>query len=302
MFVTRGWTAILARGSPPGTLAQLSVLQLPSSSPEAALAIGGQILSGPNAGHTLGGAGTFMKLVGWNADGLLFSPSADGNYYFLADPAGPAAGTNGVPVDDVFGATRTSCRSGWLSSSVPCFAAGTLIATLAGEAAVEDLKVGDVALTVAGDERPVIWVGQKMVRPAQHPRPQEVNPVRIRKGAFGENLPVRDLIVSPGHAVYVEGCADPRRASWSTAPPSYKRRWRASATSTSSSTPTTCCWPTACPARATSTTATAPPSPTVGRRSSCTAGWIPRAGKMPAPLGGRRPAIGRGAPRLARPG
>jgi hypothetical protein len=36
-----------------------------------------------------------------------------------------------------------------------------------------------------------------------------VNPVRIRRGAFGENLPARDLLVSPGHAVFVDGVLVP---------------------------------------------------------------------------------------------
>jgi hypothetical protein len=42
-----------------------------------------------------------------------------------------------------------------------------------------------------------------------HPTPAELNPVRVRRGAFGEGLPVRDLILSPGHAVFVDGVLVP---------------------------------------------------------------------------------------------
>jgi len=56
-----------------------------------------------------------------------------------------------------------------------------------------------------GATRPVIWIGSRKVRCGRRPGGQDVRPVRIRRGAFGEGLPHRDLVVSPGHAVLVEG-------------------------------------------------------------------------------------------------
>lgn len=91
----------------------------------------------------------------------------------------------------------------------PCFAEGTRILTARGEVLVEDLVVGDAALTVSGEARPVIWIGHRRVKVSGHPRSREVAPVRIRAGAFGERLPARDLRLSPGHAVYVEGVLIP---------------------------------------------------------------------------------------------
>jgi hypothetical protein len=93
-------------------------------------------------------------------------------------------------------------------SSVVCFAAGTRIAAARGEMPVEDLAEGDLVVTLSGSERtlePVTWIGYRRVDLASHPRRELVAPVRIRRGAFGENMPQRDVAVSPDHALFVDG-------------------------------------------------------------------------------------------------
>lgn len=86
----------------------------------------------------------------------------------------------------------------------PCFSSGTLICTDRGEILVQDLLVGDLAVTSSGVNVPVKWLGHRIVECRRHPRPHEVMPVRISAHAFGNNRPSRDLRVSPGHSICID--------------------------------------------------------------------------------------------------
>ncbi|GAB4069291.1 Hint domain-containing protein [Ancylobacter sonchi] len=89
-------------------------------------------------------------------------------------------------------------------SFVVCFLAGTMIATPTGEVAIETLKAGDLVLTADGATKPVRWLARQTVS-ARFADPLRVMPVRVRAGALGDNLPVRDLFVSVDHALLVDG-------------------------------------------------------------------------------------------------
>ena len=95
--------------------------------------------------------------------------------------------------------------------SVACFAEGTRLRTVRGEVAVERLAEGDVVVTALGRERVVRWMGHRTLAPSSHPRPWDVQPVRVLARAFGEGMPVRDLRLSPDHAVFVRGVLIPVR-------------------------------------------------------------------------------------------
>jgi len=142
---------------------------------------GGPIVDFPSPG--LGSTGKFMIL---SNGALTPGTTISGNYLFFStiDP-------------------------GYAPPPQPCFAEGSRIATVNGLVRVEDLAVGNEVLTLSGEARAIKWIGHATVHPARHPRPWEVNPVRVNAGAFGAGLPVQDLRLSPGHAVFVDGVLVP---------------------------------------------------------------------------------------------
>ncbi len=91
----------------------------------------------------------------------------------------------------------------------PCFARGTLIATPAGERAVEALEVGDRLVLARGGEAEIVWIGRRRVRIEAAEKPELQRPIRVTAGALGDGLPRRDLVVSPDHALFLDGVLVP---------------------------------------------------------------------------------------------
>ena len=78
-----------------------------------------------------------------------------------------------------------------------CFVAGTNITTDKGEVAVEDLREGMMVKTQHNGYQPIRWIGSHTEVGLAH-----YAPICIKAGAMGNT---RDLIVSPGHRMVLEG-------------------------------------------------------------------------------------------------
>lgn len=89
-----------------------------------------------------------------------------------------------------------------------CFVAGTAIRTPRGEVRVETLRPGDLVTTPDG-AAPVYWVGRRAYGGRFIAGNHLVLPIRIRRGALADDVPSRDLQVSPGHGVWCDGVLVP---------------------------------------------------------------------------------------------
>lgn len=86
--------------------------------------------------------------------------------------------------------------------SATCFLQGVHIDCEHGDAAVEDLNIGDRVRLADGSLAPIRWIGQQ-THFSLFADPLSALPVRIAAGALADGLPTRDLYLSPDHAVLV---------------------------------------------------------------------------------------------------
>ncbi len=110
----------------------------------------------------------------------------------------PAAGDAGV--SELWGGPAGAPQ---VIYRAPCFAAGTLIATPRGETPVDELQVRDLVTLATGVEAEIGWIGHRRVRGGAD------LPIRISRGALAIGMPRRDLIVSPDHALFLDGALVP---------------------------------------------------------------------------------------------
>lgn len=86
---------------------------------------------------------------------------------------------------------------------IPCFTPGMLIATPKGERAVEELKIGDRVITRDNGIQEIRWIGHRALDGRMLAANPHLKPVLVRKGALGDGLPERDMMVSPNHRLLV---------------------------------------------------------------------------------------------------
>ena len=105
-----------------------------------------------------------------------------------------------LSVTDAEGVTGTTT----IKAEAYCFLAGTSIATPSGPKNIEDLRAGDLVITAEGQEVAARWIGVQTVSTV-FADALRVLPIRIKAGALAQNVPSRDLLVSPDHALFIEG-------------------------------------------------------------------------------------------------
>ena len=163
--------------------------------------------AGAVSGVTAGDSFDFQSFTTINSDTVANGTLTISGSYNLSGVQTSGA----VQFTNYSGATtfsQSTDSQGGIILTATCYAAGTRLLTPTGERAVEDLREGDLILTQHGDAlvpSPVTWVGQLRVDLARHPRPETAAPIRIRRGAFADDIPHRDLLLSPEHCLFADG-------------------------------------------------------------------------------------------------
>jgi hypothetical protein len=113
------------------------------------------------------------------------------------------------PIDQVqlnevsFGEWGGFAQSSYDATSFVCFTPGTRIRTPTGEVPVQHLGVGDLVETVDRGPQPLIWLGDRTLHfPEAKGSPQ---PVEIKRGALGQGMPRKRLVLSPQHRILLSG-------------------------------------------------------------------------------------------------
>jgi Hint domain len=148
------------------------------------------------------------------------APQLDGTYDYIGEVSVPNVNSPGYIVYSLSAGqyyllTNTQIQGnqtvslGMVQSAasddmMACFFAGTRILVPSGEVSVESLKIGDIVLT--HDRRPVSirWVGRQTIS-RMFADDLRVLPIRIKAGSLMDCVPSRDLLVSPDHALLVDG-------------------------------------------------------------------------------------------------
>ena len=87
-------------------------------------------------------------------------------------------------------------------NTTPCYCPGTLILTSQGDVPVETLAIGDKVTTKSGDARAIKWIGRRSYGGRFVMGRKDILPICIKAGALDDDVPRRDLWISPHHAMY----------------------------------------------------------------------------------------------------
>ncbi|MGR3759221.1 Hint domain-containing protein [Roseobacteraceae bacterium NS-SX3] len=153
-------------------------------------------IGGTDGDRVDGGAGgddfDTLDLTGIDFDYASRTLDADGNSY-----------SGVINFLDGDGAVTGSMQFSEIERVIPCFTPGTLIATPQGERRVEELEAGDRVITRDNGIQEIRWIGKRTLAGEALRDAPHLQPVLIRKGALGNGLPERDMMVSPNHRILI---------------------------------------------------------------------------------------------------
>ncbi len=188
-----------------GSISNLTTLAMPSYSLDGgtiALASPGSVVSAVfgdlHTGDVLELAGTQVDSVEYGASSLTITTDAGTTTFTnVRYTAGETLATFAAHHDAFTGLEA-------IAFEVTCYAQGTRIAAAKGETKVEALLIGDLVKTLHAGLQKVKWIGTRSYA-APFANHAKVLPICIKAGALEENIPARDLYVSPGHAMCIDG-------------------------------------------------------------------------------------------------
>jgi hypothetical protein len=143
-----------------------------------------------------------------DSDGSLFAiqvPNATATWVEGINDNGEIVGYYDDANHNMHGFTTTVSAVEAAATVTACYCRGTLIRAGNGEVPVETLAIGDKVLTKSGALRPIKWVGHRSYGGRFIIGNKDILPICIKAGALDDNVPRRDLWISPHHAMFVDG-------------------------------------------------------------------------------------------------
>ena len=175
---------------------------------------GGQLRVGDSAApsNTISGFTGVGDVI--DLTGLTFSGNTSVGFDPLTDVLTVTEGANSATIQldlEIYAGITWSATqdSGSGTAVAACFRRGTLIWTERGEVPVEDLAIGDEVVILSGEARPIKWIGRRAYDDRFVAGNRTVLPIRIEAGSLDDDVPTRDLWISPEHALHIDGVLVP---------------------------------------------------------------------------------------------
>jgi hypothetical protein len=139
-------------------------------------------------------------------NGIAFTLDGAGAVDFYSAPT--SAGIEYHEVTSFYPTTNNTAAT-LVTESPVCYCGGTLLRTVSGDVPVEELAIGDLLATLSGVHRPIKWIGRRRYLGRFANKNPHLLPICFKAGSLADSVPVRDLWVSPNHAMFIDGVLVP---------------------------------------------------------------------------------------------